>query len=72
MQRIVEAYLTERFSSDFGVAVNAVDISAIEVDKTCPEYAQLLRITRDVATNRIEARADSVAELRGLFPPAIT
>ncbi len=45
---IVEQDVSERLKRDFGVTVSGVDISAIEVDKSSSEYADLLAVTKQV------------------------
>lgn len=53
----VEYDLKMRLKETFGVTVSAVDISAIEIDKTCDSYAQLMSVTRDITAAKIKAKA---------------
>lgn len=62
---VVEYDLRERLAEDFGVYVSGVDLGTIEVDKASDGYRQLMAITRDVASTRIEAETrDYVERLR--------
>lgn len=54
----VEPQIRERLSSDFGVEVSGVDISAIELDKTSDGYRQLMSVTRDVEQATVQAQAE--------------
>ena len=54
----VEPQIRERLSSDFGVEVSGVDISAIELDKTSDGYRQLMSVTRDVEQATVRAQAE--------------
>ena len=54
----VEPQIKERLSSDFGVEVSGVDISAIELDKTSDGYRQLMSVTRDVEQATVQAQAE--------------
>ena len=54
----VEPQIRERLSSDFGVEVSGVDISAIELDETSDGYRQLMSVTRDVEQATVQAQAD--------------
>lgn len=54
----VEPQIKERLSSDFGVEVSGVDISAIELDKTSDGYRQLMSVTRDVEQAAIQAQTE--------------
>ena len=53
----VEADVRERFDRDFGVNVTAVDINAIEIDKTSEGYKQLKAVTQDLAIETEKAQA---------------
>ncbi|MDY3291984.1 MAG: SPFH domain-containing protein [Parolsenella sp.] len=54
----VEPQIRERLSTDFGVEVSGVDISAIELDKTSDGYRQLMSVTRDVEQATVQAQAE--------------
>jgi membrane protease subunit (stomatin/prohibitin family) len=61
----VEYDIGERLKENFGVLVSGVDIGAIEIDKTSEGYRQLMAITKDIATTRVEAETqDCVERLR--------
>lgn len=55
---VLQSKLKSRVKKDFGIALSAVDIVAIEVDKTSDEYLQLKRITEDVETDIVLAQAE--------------
>ena len=55
---VVEPQIKERLSSDFGVEVSGVDISAIELDKTSDGYRQLMSVTRDVEQATVQAQTE--------------
>lgn len=52
----VEAEIKERFESDFGVNITAVDISAIEIDKASEGYQQFKSVTHDLAAATVQAQ----------------
>lgn len=58
IHEIVEPQIKERLSSDFGVGVSGVDISAIELDKTSDGYRQLMSVTRDVERATVQAQTE--------------
>ena len=65
INNMVEEGVRERFERDFGVNVVGVDISSIEIDKTSDGYKQLMAVTRDVSTTKIQAETtDYVERLR--------
>lgn len=53
---LVEADIKERLKKDFGVNVTAVDINAIEIDKTSEAYQQLKAVTQDLSSATIQAQ----------------
>ncbi len=62
---IIEYDIRERFKENFGVMVSGVDIGAIEIDKSSDGYAQLMAVTKDIATVRAKAEiSDYVERLR--------
>lgn len=54
----VEPQIRERLSSDFGVEVSGVDISAVELDKASEGYRQLMSVTRDVEQATVQAQTE--------------
>lgn len=58
INELVEESVKERFEKDFGVNVTAVDINAIEIDKTSDGYMQLKSVTLDVAAATVHAQTD--------------
>lgn len=54
----VEANVRERFERDFGVNIAAVDINAIEIDKTSEGYQQLKAVTQDLAAATAQAQTE--------------
>ena len=61
----IEEEVIPRLNNDFGVDVSAVDIGAIEIDKTSQGYAALMRVTKDVTTATIEAQ--TAANIRNIY-----
>lgn len=55
----IEAKLKPRLYQDFGVSVSAIDLSAIEIDKTSDGYLQLKAVTQDVSAAMIQAQAEA-------------
>ena len=61
----IEYDIGERLKENFGVFVNGIDISAIEIDKASDGYRQLMAVTRDIAATKMEAETtDYVERLR--------
>lgn len=52
----VEYDISERLKEDFGVTVSAVDIGAIEIDKTSDGYSKLMTVTQKMTSATIEAQ----------------
>lgn len=52
----IEYSISERLKEDFGVVVSAVDIGAIEIDKSSDGYAKLMAITQNATTATIQAQ----------------
>ena len=52
----IEHDVSTRLGTDFGVTVSAVDISALEIDKSDDGYRQLMAITKDITTATIQAQ----------------
>lgn len=61
----IEHDISERLEENFGVTVSSVDIGAIEIDKSSESYQQLMAITKNVTTTRVQAETrDYVERLR--------
>lgn len=58
----VEYDIGERLKENFGVLVSGVDMGAIEIDKTSEGYRQLMAVTKDIATTRVEAETQDYVE----------
>lgn len=59
---VVEYDLAERLKENFGVLVSGVDIGAIEIDKNSEGYRQLMAVTKNVATTKLEAETQDYVE----------
>lgn len=59
---IVEYDLAERLKENFGILVSGIDIGAIEIDKNSEGYHQLMAVTKNIATVRIEAETQDYME----------
>lgn len=64
INEMVEASVRGRFERDFGVNITAVDINAIEVDKSSEGYQQLKAVTLDLAA--ATAQAQSAVNIKNL------
>ena len=53
---MVERDVRERLERDFGVNLTALDINAIDVDKSSEGYRQLNAVTKDLATERLQTQ----------------
>ena len=53
---VIEYDVIERLKENFGVVVSAVDIGAIELDKSSDSYAQLLAVTKELTAVTVEAQ----------------
>lgn len=53
----VEHDIRERLETTFGVVLSAVDVGAIEIDKTSDGYKQLMRVTKNIVSATAEAEA---------------
>ncbi|MEZ7604480.1 SPFH domain-containing protein [Streptococcus parasanguinis] len=58
----LENDVIERLEATFGVTVSNVDIASIEVDKASEGYRQLISVTKDVTTAKIEAETTDYVE----------
>ncbi len=52
----ITANIADRFVSNFGVNVTAVDIGAIEIDKYSEGYRQLMSVTKDISIASIQTK----------------
>ena len=50
--------ISNRLSQDFGLNFKALDVSAIEIDKTSEQYIKLMAITADQVSKTIEAQGE--------------
>ncbi len=53
----IEYDISERMNETFGVVVSAVDIGAIEIDKSSDGYRQLMSVTKDIVAATAQAEA---------------
>lgn len=61
----VEYDISERLKETFGVTVSGIDIGAIEIDKQSDGYRQLMAVTKDITTAKMQAETtDYVERLR--------
>lgn len=58
INEIVQNSIRERFIRDFGVNVTAIDISAIDIDKTSDGYNRLRMITQDLTMSTARAQTE--------------
>jgi len=54
----VQGYLSPRLEDDFGVNLKALDISAIEIDKDSPYYAEVRQLTAGNTARTMNAQTD--------------
>ena len=54
----VQEFLSSRLQTDFGVNLKALDISAIEVDKDSPYYAEVRQLTAGNTARTMNAQTD--------------
>ena len=54
----VSDYISKRFVEDFGVNLKALDIDAVEINKESGNYAQLKKITADIAIQTTLAQSE--------------
>ena len=55
----IEYDIIERLKEDFGVTVSAVDIGAIEIDKSSDGYSKLMNVTQKMTSATIEAQTSA-------------
>ena len=58
----VERQVSERLKADFGVTATGVDIGAIEIDRTSDGYRQLMAVTKNVTSARVQAETEDYVE----------
>ena len=58
----VEYNIKERLKETFGVTVSGVDIGAIEVDKSSAGYKQLMAVTKDLTSAKMQAESEDYIE----------
>ncbi|WP_242945472.1 SPFH domain-containing protein [Hespellia stercorisuis] len=58
INELIEADVKSRFENDFGVNITAIDINAIEVDKSSEGYIQLKSVTQDIAAATVQAQSE--------------
>ena len=56
INEMLEKSVRKRFERDFGINITAVDINAIEIDKTSEGYHQLKAVTQDLAAAKAQAQ----------------
>ena len=62
---LIEYDIKQRLSENFGVDVSGVDIGAIEIDKASDGFRQLMAVTRDITSTKVQAETtDYVERLR--------
>lgn len=59
---VAEYDIKERFRDTFGVDVSGVDIGAIEIDKSSEGYQQLMRVTKEMDTIKVQAQTEDYVE----------
>ena len=60
----VEHDIKERLETTFGVMLSAVDVGAIEIDKTSDGYKQLMRVTKNIVS--ATAEAETAAHIKNI------
>jgi membrane protease subunit (stomatin/prohibitin family) len=50
--------ISSRLAQDFGLNFKALDVSAIEIDKTSDQYSKLMAITADQVSKTVEAQGE--------------
>lgn len=59
---IIENDISERLKEKFGVIVSGVDIGAIEIDKSSEGYRELMSVTKDITTARVQSETQDYIE----------
>lgn len=58
----IEYNVGQRLKENFGVTVSGVDVGVIEVDKTSDGYRQLMAVTKDITTAKMQAETTDYTE----------
>lgn len=58
----LEAVVSERLNDNFGVLVSGVDVGAVEIDKDSDGYRELVKVTKNATTARVEAETEDYKE----------
>lgn len=58
----VEYDISQRMKESFGVTVVGVDVGKIEIDKSSEGYRQLMAVTKEVSTAKVEAETKDYTE----------
>ena len=58
----LEAVVSERLNDNFGVLVSGVDVGAVEIDKESDGYQELIKVTKNATTARVEAETEDYKE----------
>ncbi|KXT85142.1 hypothetical protein STRDD11_00549 [Streptococcus sp. DD11] len=62
---VIESDVVTRLKEQFGVIVSSVDIAAVEIDKSSEGYRQLMSVTKELTTAKMQAETtDYVERLR--------
>lgn len=59
---VVEFDIGNRLKENFGVDVSGIDIAAIEVDKSSDGYKQLMAVTKDLTSAKLQAESEDYIE----------
>lgn len=59
---VVEFDVGNRLKENFGVDISGVDIAAIEVDKSSYGYKQLMAVTKDITSAKLQAESEDYIE----------
>jgi len=59
---LMQARLAPQLQDDFGVNLKRLDISAIEIDKESPEYAEFVKLTKEQQLRRAQIDTDVYEE----------
>lgn len=59
---VVEFDIGNRLKENFGVDVSGVDIAAIEIDKLSDGYKQLMAVTKDLTSAKMQAESEDYIE----------
>ena len=58
----IQAEAGARLEETFGVSVSAINIGAIEIDKTSEDYRRLMEVTKDISAKKAQAEMDDHVE----------